>query len=72
MLVDIEDLNPQSGGDVTRKTPLSKRERNHVLNDTQAARDQAVSLIVQDFMDVSIPGLPKALGAEMKSIVNAY
>jgi Fe-S cluster assembly scaffold protein SufB len=34
-------------------------------------REQAVSLIIRGFMDVSILGLPDALNKEIKSIVDA-
>jgi hypothetical protein len=34
------------------------------------SRDQAVSLIVRGFMDVGILGLPEALNAEIKRIVD--
>ena len=35
------------------------------------SRDQAVSLIIRGFMDVGILGLPEALNAEIKRIVDA-
>jgi Fe-S cluster assembly scaffold protein SufB len=35
------------------------------------SQDQAVSLIIRGFMDVSILGLPEALNAEIKSIIDA-
>jgi Fe-S cluster assembly scaffold protein SufB len=33
-------------------------------------RDQAISMIIRGFMDVSIMGLPKALGDEVNRIVD--
>ncbi len=35
------------------------------------SREQAVSLIIRGFMDVSILGLPDALNSEIKKIVNS-
>jgi hypothetical protein len=35
------------------------------------SRDQATSLIVRGFMDVSILGLPEALNTEIRNIINA-
>ena len=33
------------------------------------SRNQAISLIIRDFMDVSILGLPEALNVKIKGIV---
>jgi hypothetical protein len=41
------------------------------LTSRRLSRDQAVSLIIRGFMDISILGLPEALNAEIKRIVDA-
>jgi len=49
---------------------ISEREITYLMT-RRLSRDQAVSLIIRGFMDVSILGLPDALNAEIKRIVEA-
>jgi Fe-S cluster assembly scaffold protein SufB len=49
---------------------ISEREITYLMT-RKLSRDQAVSLIIRGFMDVSILGLPEALNAEIKGIVEA-
>jgi len=49
---------------------ISEREITYLMT-RKLSRDQAVSLIIRGFMDVSILGLPEALNAEIKRIVEA-
>jgi Fe-S cluster assembly protein SufB len=49
---------------------ISEREITYLMT-RKLSRDQAVSLIVRGFMDVGILGLPDALNAEIKRIVDA-
>jgi uncharacterized protein len=49
---------------------ISEREITYLMT-RKLSRDQAVSLIIRGFMDVSILGLPEALNAEIKRIVDA-
>jgi hypothetical protein len=49
---------------------ISEREITYLMT-RKLSRDQAVSLIIRGFMDVGILGLPDALNAEIKSIVDA-
>ena len=49
---------------------ISEREITYLMT-RKLTRDQAVSLIIRGFMDVSILGLPDALNAEIKRIVDA-
>jgi Fe-S cluster assembly scaffold protein SufB len=49
---------------------ISEREITYLMT-RKLTRDQAVSLIIRGFMDVGILGLPDALNAEIKRIVEA-
>jgi uncharacterized protein len=49
---------------------ISEREITYLMT-RKLSRDQAVSLIIRGFMDVGILGLPDALNAEIKRIVEA-
>jgi Fe-S cluster assembly scaffold protein SufB len=49
---------------------ISEREITYLMT-RKLSRDQAVSLIIRGFMDVSILGLPEALNAEIQGIVEA-
>jgi Fe-S cluster assembly scaffold protein SufB len=49
---------------------ISEREITYLMT-RKLSRDQAVSLIIRGFMDVGILGLPEALSAEIKRIVEA-
>ncbi len=49
---------------------ISEREITYLMT-RKLTRDQAVSLIIRGFMDVSILGLPDSLNAEIKRIVDA-
>jgi Fe-S cluster assembly scaffold protein SufB len=48
---------------------ISEREITYLMT-RKMSRDQAVSLIIRGFMDVSILGLPDALNTEIKRIVD--
>jgi Fe-S cluster assembly scaffold protein SufB len=49
---------------------ISEREITYLMT-RKLSRDEAISLIIRGFMDVSILGLPEALNAEIKRIVEA-
>ncbi|MBN1357706.1 SufD family Fe-S cluster assembly protein [Candidatus Bathyarchaeota archaeon] len=49
---------------------ISEREITYLMT-RKLSRDEAVSLIIRGFMDVGILGLPDALNAEIKRIVEA-
>jgi len=49
---------------------ISEREITYLMT-RKLSRDEAVSLIIRGFMDVGILGLPEALNAEIKRIVEA-
>jgi Fe-S cluster assembly scaffold protein SufB len=49
---------------------ISEREITYLMT-RKLSRDQAVSLIIRGFMDVSILGLPEALNSEIQGIVEA-
>jgi Fe-S cluster assembly scaffold protein SufB len=49
---------------------ISEREITYLMT-RKLSREQAVSLIIRGFMDVSILGLPEALNSEIKRIVEA-
>jgi Fe-S cluster assembly scaffold protein SufB len=63
----------KKGVDLTHEAAvgkISEREITYLMT-RKLSRDQAVSLIIRGFMDVSILGLPEALNAEIKLIVEA-
>jgi len=63
----------KKGVEITHEAAVGKISEKEItyLMTRRLSRDQAVSLIIRGFMDVSILGLPEALNAEIKSIVNA-
>ena len=63
----------KKGVEITHEAAVGKISEKEVtyLMTRRLSRDQAVSLIIRGFMDVSILGLPEALNAEIKSIVNS-
>jgi Fe-S cluster assembly scaffold protein SufB len=63
----------KKGVDLTHEAAvgkISEREITYLMT-RKLSRDEAVSLIIRGFMDVSILGLPEALNAEIKRIVEA-
>ena len=62
----------KKGVEITHEAAVGKISEKEItyLMTRRLSRDQAVSLIIRGFMDVSILGLPEALNAEIKSIVN--
>jgi len=62
----------KKGVEITHEAAVGKISEKEItyLMTRKLSRDQAVSLIIRGFMDVSILGLPEALNAEIKNIVN--
>ncbi len=67
-----ELIASKKGVEITHEAAVGKISEKEItyLMTRKLSRDQAVSLIIRGFMDVSILGLPEALNAEIKSIVN--
>ena len=63
----------KKGVEITHEAAVGKISEKEIayLMTRKLSRDKAISLIIRGFMDVSILGLPEALNAEIKSIVNA-
>ena len=63
----------KKGVEITHEAAVGKISEKEItyLMTRRLSRDQAVSLIIRGFMDVSILGLPDALNAEIKKIVEA-
>jgi Fe-S cluster assembly scaffold protein SufB len=63
----------KKGVEITHEAAVGKISEKEIvyLMTRKLSRDQAVSLIIRGFMDVSILGLPEALNVEIKSIVEA-
>jgi Fe-S cluster assembly scaffold protein SufB len=63
----------KKGVEITHEAAVGKISEKEItyLMTRKLSRDQAVSLIIRGFMDVSILGLPDALKAEIKRIVEA-
>lgn len=63
----------KKGVEITHEAAVGKISEKEItyLMTRKLSRDQAVSLIIRGFMDVSILGLPDALNAEIKKIVEA-
>jgi Fe-S cluster assembly scaffold protein SufB len=63
----------KKGVEITHEAAVGKISEKEItyLMTRKLSRDQAVSLIIRGFMDVSILGLPDALQAEIKRIVEA-
>lgn len=66
-----ELIAKKKGVEITHEAAVGKISEKEIvyLMTRKLSRDQAVSLIIRGFMDVSILGLPEALNAEIKSIV---
>ena len=67
-----ELIATKKGVEITHEAAVGKISEKEItyLMTRKLSRDQAVSLIIRGFMDVSILGLPEALNAEIKNIVN--
>jgi Fe-S cluster assembly scaffold protein SufB len=61
----------RKGVEITHEAAVGKVSEKEVtyLQTRKLSRDQAISLIIRGFMDVGILGLPDALNAEIKKIV---
>jgi len=61
----------KKGVEITHEAAVGKISEKEItyLMTRKLSRDQAVSLIIRGFMDISILGLPDALNAEIKKIV---
>ncbi len=61
----------RKGVEITHEAAVGKVSEKEItyLQTRKLSRDQAISLIIRGFMDVSILGLPDALNAEIKKIV---
>jgi Fe-S cluster assembly scaffold protein SufB len=68
-----ELIAKKKGVEITHEAAVGKISEKEItyLMTRKLSRDQAVSLIIRGFMDVSILGLPDALNAEIKRIVEA-
>ncbi len=68
-----ELIAKKKGVEITHEAAVGKISEKEIvyLMTRKLTRDQAVSLIIRGFMDVSILGLPEALNAEIKGIVEA-
>lgn len=68
-----ELIAKRKGVEITHEAAVGKISEKEItyLMTRRLSRDQAVSLIIRGFMDVSILGLPEALNAEIKGIVDA-
>ena len=68
-----ELIAKKKGVEITHEAAVGKISEKEIvyLMTRKLSRDQAVSLIIRGFMDVGILGLPEALNAEIKSIVDA-
>ena len=68
-----ELIAKRKGVEITHEAAVGKISEKEItyLMTRRLSRDQAVSLIIRGFMDVGILGLPEALNAEIKRIVDA-
>ena len=68
-----ELIAKKKGVEITHEAAVGKISEKEIvyLMTRKLSRDQAVSLIIRGFMDVSILGLPDELNAEIKKIVDA-
>jgi uncharacterized protein len=68
-----ELIAKKKGVEITHEAAVGKISEKEItyLMTRKLSRDRAVSLIIRGFMDVGILGLPDALNAEIKSIVDA-
>jgi hypothetical protein len=67
-----ELIAKKKGVEITHEAAVGKISEKEItyLMTRRLSRDQAVSLIIRGFMDVGILGLPEALNAEIKNIVD--
>ena len=67
-----ELIAKKKGVEITHEAAVGKISEKEItyLMTRRLSRDQAVSLIIRGFMDVGILGLPEALNAEIKRIVD--
>jgi Fe-S cluster assembly scaffold protein SufB len=63
----------KKGVEITHEAAVGKISEKEImyLMTRKLSQDQAISLIIRGFMDVSILGLPEALNVEIKGIVEA-
>ena len=63
----------KKGVEITHEAAVGKISEKEItyLMTRKISREQAVSLIIRGFMDVSILGLPDALNSEIKAIVHS-
>jgi Fe-S cluster assembly scaffold protein SufB len=68
-----ELIASKKGVEITHEAAVGKISEKEItyLMTRRLSREQAVSLIIRGFMDVSILGLPDALNKEIKSIVDS-
>jgi Fe-S cluster assembly scaffold protein SufB len=68
-----ELIATKKGVEITHEAAVGKISEKEItyLMTRRLTREQAVSLIIRGFMDVSILGLPEALNKEIKSIVDS-
>jgi Fe-S cluster assembly scaffold protein SufB len=68
-----ELIAKKKGVEITHEAAVGKISEKEIayLMTRKLSRDQATSLIIRGFMDVSILGLPEALNADIKNIINA-
>jgi Fe-S cluster assembly scaffold protein SufB len=68
-----ELIAKKKGVEITHEAAVGKISEKEItyLMTRKLSRDQAVSLIIRGFMDVSILGLPDSLNSEIKAIINS-
>jgi Fe-S cluster assembly scaffold protein SufB len=68
-----ELIAKKKGVEITHEAAVGKISEKEItyLMTRKLSREQAVSLIIRGFMDVSILGLPEALNKEIKTIVDS-
>ncbi len=68
-----ELIATKKGVEITHEAAVGKISEKEItyLMTRKLSREQAVSLIIRGFMDVSILGLPEALNKEIKAIVDS-
>ena len=68
-----ELIAKKKGVEITHEAAVGKISEKEItyLMTRKLSRDLAISLIIRGFMDVSILGLPEALNAEIRNIVDA-
>jgi uncharacterized protein len=68
-----ELIAKKKGVEITHEAAVGKISEKEItyLMTRKLSREQAVSLIIRGFMDVSILGLPEALNKEIKNIVDS-